>query len=61
LVAQVPRRKDTDEIKPGLIQRYIANPLLLNGSKCDLRLYVVATCYNPLRLYIYPEGLVRIR
>ena len=42
-----------------VISRYIDNPLLLYGHKFDLRIYVVVTCYDPLRVYVYREGLVR--
>ena len=41
------------------MSRYIDNPLLLFGHKFDLRIYVVVTCYDPLRVYVYREGLVR--
>ena len=38
---------------------YIHNPLTFNGYKFDLRIYVALTSVNPLRIYIYDEGLVR--
>ena len=42
-----------------LVQQYIHNPLLIDGYKWDLRIYVAITSINPLRIYIYEEGLVR--
>jgi len=46
--------------KRGVVQRYVANPLLLNGYKFDLRVYVVVLSYEPLKVYINEEGLVRL-
>ncbi|XP_076626725.1 tubulin monoglutamylase TTLL4 [Colletes latitarsis] len=42
-----------------IVQRYISKPKLINGSKFDLRAYVLVTSIDPMRIYIYKEGLVR--
>ncbi|XP_077978246.1 tubulin monoglutamylase TTLL4-like [Glandiceps talaboti] len=51
--SQIPRRR------PVLVQRYLSKPYLINGSKFDLRIYVYVTSYDPLRIYIFEDGLVR--
>ena len=52
-----PSQVPLDE--PMVVAKYIDNPLLVNGHKWDLRLYVVVTSYDPLVVYLYEEGLVR--
>jgi tubulin polyglutamylase TTLL6/13 len=34
-------------------------PFLLDGFKIDLRVYVLVTSCNPLRVFVYRDGLVR--
>jgi len=42
-----------------IMQQYIANPMLINGYKFDLRFYVLVRSIDPLCIYIYEDGLVR--
>jgi hypothetical protein len=54
--------QDIDEIPPKeqmVASVYIDSPLLVDGFKFDLRVYVALTSINPLRIYIYEEGLAR--
>lgn len=42
-----------------IVSDYISNPLLIDGLKFDLRIYVALTSINPLRIYMYEDGLTR--
>ena len=42
------------------MSKYISNPMLINGIKFDLRIYILVTGYDPIiKAYAYNEGLVR--
>lgn len=43
-----------------VIQRYIHNPLTLNGYKFDTRWWVLVTSISPLRIYMLPHAYVRV-
>ncbi|XP_031242971.1 tubulin polyglutamylase TTLL13 isoform X3 [Mastomys coucha] len=50
------------EIKPGehmICQQYITKPFLIDGFKFDMRIYVLITSCDPLRIFVYEEGLAR--
>ena len=43
-----------------VVQKYIANPMLIHGLKFDLRFYVSVPSLDPLRIYVHENGLVRL-
>ncbi|XP_076161745.1 tubulin monoglutamylase TTLL4 [Ptiloglossa arizonensis] len=51
--SQIPKKRAV------VVQQYLSRPKLISDAKFDLRLYVLVTSFNPLRIYIYPDGLVR--
>uniref|UniRef100_A0A663MSY8 Tubulin tyrosine ligase like 6 n=1 Tax=Athene cunicularia TaxID=194338 RepID=A0A663MSY8_ATHCN len=51
-----------EEIKHGermICQQYISKPFLIDGFKFDMRIYVLVTSCDPLRIFVYKEGLAR--
>lgn len=45
--------------QPSIIQEYVSKPLLLQGLKFDLRLYVLVASLNPLQVYLSNSGMAR--
>ena len=43
-----------------VVQRYLDRPLLLDNYKFDLRVYVLIGSLDPLRIYLYHDGLARL-
>ncbi|KAF4657551.1 hypothetical protein FOZ61_006184 [Perkinsus olseni] len=52
------RRPPQGRSPKGVIQRYLSEPLLLDGRKCDLRMYLLITRTEPLKAY-FARGYVR--
>lgn len=43
-----------------VVQEYLERPFLIDGYKCDLRIYVLMTSCDPLKLFLFNDGLVRM-
>ena len=51
---------EKSKYKHFLISRYIMNPMLIRNKKFDMRAYVLVTGMNPLKVYFYKDGYVKI-
>ena len=43
-----------------VVSEYLSNPLLIDGFKFDMRLYVLLYGSNPLRVFLFKDGLIRL-
>ena len=53
------RLEDVHTNEHCVVQKYMRNPLLIDGFKFDLRIYVMITSWDPLKIFIYKEGMAR--
>ena len=43
-----------------IVSKYVSKPHLIRGFKYDLRVYVLVTSFEPVKIYLFQEGLVRL-
>jgi tubulin polyglutamylase TTLL4 len=43
-----------------VVSKYVSKPHLIRGYKYDLRLYVLVTGFDPVKIYLFKDGLVRL-
>ncbi|XP_060583321.1 tubulin polyglutamylase ttll6-like isoform X7 [Ruditapes philippinarum] len=54
--------KNPKDVKPHehmICQHYMSRPLLIDGFKFDLRIYTLVTSCDPLRIFVFKDGLAR--
>eukprot|EP01121_Diplochlamys_sp_Union-15-3_P014624 TRINITY_DN4686_c0_g1_i4.p1 TRINITY_DN4686_c0_g1~~TRINITY_DN4686_c0_g1_i4.p1 ORF type:complete len:278 (-),score=40.42 TRINITY_DN4686_c0_g1_i4:490-1278(-) len=58
--SQLDKDSEYVQTKTPVAQQYIMDPLLIDGYKITFRIYVCITSVDPLRIYVFPNGLTRI-
>jgi len=55
----INKPSEVNKNKPCVVSKYVMDPHLIGGRKYDMRIYILVSCFNPLRVYMYRDGLVR--
>jgi len=56
----IGKRTNVNKRSGYIVSKYLSKPHLIRGFKYDLRVYVVVTSFEPLKIYLFKEGLVRL-
>ena len=54
-----PSLRSASSAEQYVVSRYVDNPLLIDGKKFDMRLYVLVTSFKPLQVYLSSLGFCR--
>jgi len=50
---------EVEGLQQFVCQQYIPQPLLIDGFKFDMRVYALITSCDPLRIFVFNEGIAR--
>ena len=56
----IGRKQMVNKRQGYIVSKYVSKPHLIRGYKYDLRLYVLVTSFDPLKIYMFKDGLVRL-
>jgi tubulin polyglutamylase TTLL4 len=56
----IGKKQNVNKRSGYLVSKYLSKPHLLRGYKYDMRIYIIVTCFEPLKAYIFQNGLVRL-
>lgn len=59
LTSRNPRHASQCSFISCLLLPFFSQPFLIDGFKFDMRIYVLVTSCDPLRIFVYKEGLAR--